>query len=71
MTEILDDDEKRAQAAYHSLSAAERRAYQEFADAQGLTPEGANREQRRRIAKQTATNRPRSSGGPGAKRKRK
>jgi hypothetical protein len=66
-------DEKRMQAAYHSLSPAERRAYQEFADAQGQgAPEGANREQRRRLAKAQQANRPRSSGGaPNAKRKRK
>jgi hypothetical protein len=67
-------DEKRAQAAYHSLTPAERRAYQEFADSQGLgAPEGANREQRRKLARHAATNRPRSNGAavPPAKRKRK
>jgi hypothetical protein len=65
-------DEKRAQAAYHSLSSAERRAYQEFADAQGVgTPEGANRQQRRRLAKHAQTNRPRTGGGSNPKRKRK
>jgi uncharacterized protein YneF (UPF0154 family) len=54
-------DEKRLQQAYHSLSPAERRAYQEMADQQGVggVPEGANREQRRRAQRLQQTNRAR------------
>src|SRR5579862_890442 len=59
-------DEKRMTAAYHSLSPAERQAYQEFADAQGVTPEGVNREQRRRLERAQQANRPRQAGGSGS-----
>ncbi|HEY4349050.1 MAG TPA: hypothetical protein VGM80_15855 [Gaiellaceae bacterium] len=70
-------DEKRAQAAFHSLSPSERRAYQEFAEAQGVgTPEAANRQQRRRLEKMNQANKvgPANRQRPGAsgtKRKRK
>ncbi|MGH3003970.1 MAG: hypothetical protein ACRDM1_15125, partial [Gaiellaceae bacterium] len=65
-------DEKRVQAAYHSLSAAERRAYHEFAEQQGTSFEAPNRELRRRQQRVTQGNQGnRPSGSPNRKRKRK
>jgi biopolymer transport protein ExbB/TolQ len=64
-------DPKRAQAAMQSLSQAERRAYEDFAEAQGTMPEGANREQRRKLARYQQTSRPRTSAPPSSKRKKR
>ncbi len=59
-------DVKRVQQAYQSLSPEERRAYQEAADQQGLSPEPANRQMRRAQQRMSQTNRPRPDRGPGA-----
>jgi hypothetical protein len=63
-------DAKRLQQAYHSLSAEERRAYQEAVEQQGGMPEPANRQMRRAQERQAQGARPRPSGG-GSKRGKK
>jgi hypothetical protein len=65
-------DPQRAQAALSQLSPTERRAYMEAIEQQGVLPEPANREMRRRQQRLTQTGRPRpSSGGSQPKRKKR
>jgi biopolymer transport protein ExbB/TolQ len=64
-------DPKRAQAAMQSLSQGERRAYEDFAEAQGTMPEGANREQRRKLARYQQTSRPRAGTPPPSSKRKK
>jgi hypothetical protein len=63
-------DERKLQQAYQSLSVAERRAYQEFTEQQGVTVEATNRQMRRMQERMTQANRPRG-GGSSSRRKRK
>ena len=59
-------DVKRVQQAYQSLSPEERRAYQEAAEQQGVSPEPANRQMRRAQERMAQTNRPRPSSRGGS-----